>query len=67
MPSAYDFSMEGVDDDISGRLSTTHGDDILDESNGWVRSKSLQGNWISVARTDASKGEKARVLIRAVP
>jgi hypothetical protein len=66
-PIGYDISMEGVDDDISGHLSSEKSDDVLDPKRGWIRTKFLEGNWISVARSDPTKALNTHVLFRALP
>jgi hypothetical protein len=66
LPSGYDIAMEGVDNDIRARLSSEKSDDVVDQ-NGWIRTKFLEGNWLSVARSDPAKGQNTRLLFRAVP
>ncbi len=65
-PNGYLFAMEGVDDNISGRLSSEKSDDVIDQS-GWIRTKFLEGNWLSVARSSIKTGQDTRILLKALP
>src|SRR5206468_554666 len=62
-PHGYLVAMEGGSDDVSMRLSNEKSDTVIDQS-GWVRTNFLEGQWFSVARTDAKAGQNARILLK---
>jgi hypothetical protein len=65
-PHGLLVAMEGGSDELSVHLSNEKSDTVVDQS-GWVRTNFLEGQWFSVARTDAKAGQNARILLKALP